>query len=53
MTLKSDGPFETDPPVFLLKDLTTRALETHEYALAGQLLGYRPNIDYLGKTGND
>ena len=26
MTLKTDSPFETDPPVFLLKDLTTRAL---------------------------
>ena len=38
MTLKTDSPFETDPPVLLLKDLTTRALEKHERALAGQLL---------------
>ena len=45
MTLKSDSPFETDPPVFLLKDLTTRALETHEYALAEQLLEQQ---HYLG-----
>ena len=38
MTLKTDSPFETDPPIFLLENLTTRALEKHEHALAGQLL---------------
>lgn len=38
MTLKTDSPFETDPPIFLLKDFTTRALEKHEHAQAGQLL---------------
>ena len=27
MTVKIDNLFETDTPVFLLKDLTTRALE--------------------------
>ena len=45
MTLKTDSPFESDPPVFLLKDLTTRALHKHEHALAGQLLNQE---HYLG-----
>lgn len=44
MTLKTDIHFETDPPIFLLKDLTTRALEKHEHAQAGQLL----EQNYLG-----
>ncbi len=38
MTLKTDSPFETDPTVFLLKDLTTRTLDKHEHGLSGQLL---------------
>ena len=38
MNAATDHPFETDPPVFLLKDLTVRALEKHEYELAGEHL---------------
>ena len=38
MTLKTDNPFETDPPVFFLKDRTTRAQEKHEQALPGSFL---------------
>ena len=38
MISKIDSPFETDPAVFLLKELTTRALEKDEYALASKLL---------------
>ena len=30
--------FTTDPPVFLLKDLTVRPLKEDEYCRAGQLL---------------
>ena len=44
MTLKTNSPFETDPPVFLLKDLTTRALEKHEHAPAEQLLEQQYNL---------
>lgn len=45
MPLKTDSPFETDPPAFLLKNLKARALEKHEYALDGQLLEQQ---HYLG-----
>ena len=45
MTVKTESPFETDPPVFLLKELTTRALAKHEHALAGQVLNQQ---HYLG-----
>ena len=45
MTPKIDTPFETDPAAFLLKELTTRALEKDEYALASQSL---EDEHYLG-----
>jgi len=45
MIRKTDSPFERDPAVFQLKDLTTRALDKHEHALAGQLLDQQ---HYLG-----
>ena len=45
MKAPTDSPFQQDPPVFLLKDLTTRALEAHEYPLAGELLEQQ---HYLG-----
>ena len=45
MKAATDSPFQQDPPVFLLKDLTTRALEAQEYPLAGELLEQQ---HYLG-----
>ena len=45
MTPKTSSPFQTDPAVFLLKDLTTRALEKDEYTRASELL---ENERYLG-----
>ena len=45
MTLKTDSPFEADPPVFLLKDLTTRSLEKHEHALAEQFFEQQHYFD--------
>ena len=45
MKAATDSPFQQDPPVFLLKDLTTRALEAHEYPLAGEWLEQQ---HYLG-----
>ena len=38
MKLKTDTAFTTDPPVFLLKDLTVRALKDEKHSQAGQLL---------------
>jgi hypothetical protein len=45
-----EGVFTSDPPVFLLKDLTVRVLEAHEYERAGELLDQE---HYLGdlRTG--
>ena len=45
MRAATDSPFQQDPPAFLLKDLTTRALEAQEYPLAGELLEQQ---HYLG-----
>ena len=45
MNAATASPFQQDPPVFLLKDLTTRALEGHEYPLASELLEQQ---HYLG-----
>ena len=45
MTPKTSSPFQTDPPIFSLKDLTTRALEKDEYTRASELL---ENEHYLG-----
>ncbi len=45
MNYKHDTAFTTDPPVFMLKDLTVRALETEEHARAGKLLNRE---HYLG-----
>ena len=38
MKANSQTPFVTDPPVFLLKDLTVRTLNDEEYSRAGELL---------------
>ena len=53
MNQKNQTPnaaFAIDPPVFLLKDLTIRVLEAHEYERAGELLDKE---HYLGdlRTG--
>ena len=53
MNSKNQTPntaFTTDPPVFLLKELTVRVLEAHEYERAGELLDKQ---HYLGdlRTG--
>lgn len=45
MKASATSAFQQDPPVFLLKDLTTRALESHEYPLASELLEQQ---HYLG-----
>ncbi|MBM3883672.1 MAG: hypothetical protein FJ387_28860, partial [Verrucomicrobia bacterium] len=37
-TKPNPGVFTADPPVSVLKQLTVRALEPHEYRRAGQLL---------------
>ena len=38
MKANTETPFVTDPPVFLLKDLSVRALKEEEYSRAGELL---------------
>jgi len=38
MKAKTDTVFTTDPPVFVLKNLTVRALDEDEHARAGELL---------------
>lgn len=38
MIHETDSVFSADPPVFVLKNLTVRALHKHEYARAGELL---------------
>ena len=45
MKLDIDPVFTTDPPVFLLKDLTVRPLEEQEHCRAGKLLEQQ---HYLG-----
>ena len=45
MTANTETVFQTDPPVFLLKDLTVRPLKEDEYCRAGQLLEQQ---HYLG-----
>ncbi len=45
MNSTNNDVFTSDPPVFLLKNLTVRVLEPHEYELAGELLNRE---HYLG-----
>lgn len=45
MNAQESLPFQTDPPVFLLNNLTVRSLEAHEFAKAGELLEQQ---HYLG-----
>ncbi len=45
MNSTNDDVFTSDPPVFLLKNLTVRALDPHEYERAGELL---EDEHYLG-----
>lgn len=45
MNSTNDQVFTSDPPVFLLKNLTVRALEPHEHKRAGELLNQE---HYLG-----
>ena len=45
MNSTNNDVFTSDPPVFLLDNLTVRVLDPHEYALAGELLNRE---HYLG-----
>ena len=45
MKHNSKTPFETDPPAFMLENLTVRVLEQEEHAKAGELLNRE---HYLG-----
>ena len=38
MKVNTETPFTEDPPVFLLKNLTARALNENEYSRASELL---------------
>ena len=49
MKANIETPFVTDPPVFLLKDLTVRPLKDEEYSRASELLEQE---HYLGVTVN-
>ena len=45
MKANTETPFTTDPPVFLLKNLTVRTLNEGEYSRASELLEHQ---HYLG-----
>jgi len=49
MNHETNSAFTSDPPVFLLKDLTVRALEEKEHVLAGALLVQNRRFLVLGK----
>ena len=52
MKLDIDPVFTTDPPVFLLKDLTVRPLEEQEHCRAGKLLEQQHYLAIGPRGGN-
>ena len=52
MKLDIDPVFTTDPPVFLLKDLTVRPLEEQEHCRAGKLLEQQHHLEVVEYQGH-
>lgn len=49
MAQKNESVFKEDPPVFLLKDLTIRALKPHEFKRAGEIFEQEHYLGDLAK----